>query len=245
MAAACIKGRSVPLLWASTRWYLRRARDGYLRENAAWGELAAGLTETVEGARTVEALRLAQRRIARADADITGSWRAERYTLWLRCVWFPLVETGYVVPVVATVAVGGVYYRYGLASLAQVTAATLYVQQLVDPLDRLVSWVDELQVGGASLARLLGVAAAREDRTGAGSPADQVDCVDPPLLSDAVDSADPLFEPHGIPWKFQIDDETTGVLQVQPLSRRVGCDQQLGGTGTKRRQPLAPESMVR
>lgn len=32
------------------------------------------------------------------------------------------------------------------------------MQQLVDPIDRLLSWLDELQVGGASMARLLGVA---------------------------------------------------------------------------------------
>jgi ABC-type multidrug transport system fused ATPase/permease subunit len=155
---------AVPLLWASTRWYLRRAPAGYLRENAAWADVLEGLTETVEGARTVEALRLAERRRRRTDNDIRGSWRAERYTLWLRTVWFPLVETGYVVPVVATLLVGGFYYNHGLASLAQVTAATLYVQHLIDPLDRLLSWIDELQVGGASLARLLGVAHAREDR---------------------------------------------------------------------------------
>lgn len=160
-ALPCLVG--VPLLWAGTRWYLARARDGYLRENAAWGAVTAGLTETVEGARTVEALRLQRRRVERTDADIAGSWAAERYTLGLRTVWFPMVEVGYVLPVVATLVVGGLLYTRGLASLAQVTAATLYVQQLIDPLDRLLSWIDELQVGGASLARLLGVSKAREE----------------------------------------------------------------------------------
>jgi ABC-type multidrug transport system fused ATPase/permease subunit len=158
-ALPCLVG--VPLLWAGTRWYLRRARDGYLWENAAWGSVTAGLTETVEGARTVEALRLERRRVARTDADIAGAWAAERYTLRLRTVWFPMVEIGYVLPVVATLFVGGLLYSSGLASLMQVTAATLYVQQLIDPLDRLLSWIDELQVGGASLARLLGVSEAR------------------------------------------------------------------------------------
>jgi ABC-type multidrug transport system fused ATPase/permease subunit len=44
----------------------------------------------------------------------------------------------------------------------------LYVQMLIDPLDRLLGWMDELQVGAASLARLLGVAAGRaqDDRPG-------------------------------------------------------------------------------
>jgi ABC-type multidrug transport system fused ATPase/permease subunit len=165
-ALPCLIG--VPLLWGGTKWYLARARDGYLRENAAWGGVTAGLTETVEGARTVEALRLQARRIARGDADVATAWAAERYTLRLRTIWFPLVEFGYVLPVVATLLVGGLLYAHGLASLAQVTAATLYVQQLVDPLDRLLSWVDELQVGGASLARLLGVSEVPADRSASG-----------------------------------------------------------------------------
>ncbi|HEX6470748.1 MAG TPA: ABC transporter ATP-binding protein [Streptosporangiaceae bacterium] len=163
VALPCLVG--VPLVWGSTRWYLKRCRDGYLRENAAWAEVTEGLTETVEGARTVEALGLADRRIARGRADMAGSWAAERYTLGLRTVWIPLVEFGYVLPVVATLLIGGLLYLHGMASLAQVTAATLYVQQLIDPLDRLLTQVDELQVGGASLARLLGVAAVPDDRT--------------------------------------------------------------------------------
>ena len=32
-ALPCLIG--VPLLWFGTRWYLTRARDGYLRESAA------------------------------------------------------------------------------------------------------------------------------------------------------------------------------------------------------------------
>jgi ABC-type multidrug transport system fused ATPase/permease subunit len=171
-ALPCLVG--VPLLWAGTKWYLARARAGYLWENAAWGSVTAGLTETVEGARTVEALRLQDRRVTRTNTDIAGTWAAERYTLGLRTRWFPMVEIGYVLPVVATLLLGGLFYIWGLASLAQVTAATLYVQQLIDPLDRLLSWIDELQVGGASLARLLGVSEARaQDPPAVARPADE------------------------------------------------------------------------
>ncbi|WP_405100623.1 ABC transporter ATP-binding protein [Micromonospora sp. NBC_01412] len=150
---------SVPILWAGTRWYLRRAPDGYLRENAAYSDITDGISETVEGARTTEALRQQTRRGARTAADIRRSYAAERYTLGLRTVFFPIAELGYVVPVVATLVVGGWFYLKGWVSLGQVTAATLYAQQLVDPVNRLLSWLDELQVGGASMARLLGVAA--------------------------------------------------------------------------------------
>ncbi len=162
---------AVPLLWLSTRWYLKRARDGYLRESAAYADMTDGLAETVDGARAVEALGLQERRHRRTDADIARSWAAERYTLGLRTVWFPTVELGYVIPIVATLAIGGAFYIQGWVSLAQVTAATLYVQQLIDPLDRLLMWIDELQVGGASMARLLGVAEVPDDRqAGSGVP---------------------------------------------------------------------------
>ncbi|MET8837794.1 ABC transporter ATP-binding protein [Micromonospora sp. NPDC004540] len=149
---------AVPMLVAGTRWYLRRAPAGYLRENAAYSDITDGISETVEGARTTEALRQQGRRRARTDADIRRSYAAEYYTLKLRTIFFPVAEFGYLLPVVGTLLLGGWFYLEGWVSLGQVTAATLYAQQLVDPVDRLLSWLDEFQVGGASLARLLGVA---------------------------------------------------------------------------------------
>ncbi len=154
----------VPLLYVATRWYLKRAKAGYLRESASYGAINASLAETAEGARTVEALGLESRRVQRIDADIAESYAAERYTLYLRTVWFPAVEIGYLLPTVVTLLVGGWLHTRGDASLGDVTAATLYVQALVDPVDRLISWLDELQMGTASLARLLGVAQVPDDR---------------------------------------------------------------------------------
>ncbi|MDW5324542.1 ABC transporter ATP-binding protein [Plantactinospora sp. KLBMP9567] len=167
---------AVPILALATRWYLRRATPGYLAENAAYSDITDGISETVEGSRTTEALRQQARRRARTDADIGRSYAAERYTLFLRTVFFPLAETGYVLPVVATLVLGGWFYIEGWVTLGQVTAATLYVQQLMDPIDRLLSWLDEVQVGGASLARLLGVARRPDDAPAAepvARPADQ------------------------------------------------------------------------
>lgn len=159
---------AVPVLWAATRWYLRRAKAGYLRESASYAAINASVAETAEGARTVEALGLESRRLAQIDADISESFNAERYTLGLRTVWFPAAEIGYLLPTVATLIFGGWLHTRGQVSLGDVTAATLYVQALVDPVDRMLSWLDELQVGGASLARLLGVADVPNDRTATG-----------------------------------------------------------------------------
>ncbi|WP_157249494.1 ABC transporter ATP-binding protein [Nonomuraea typhae] len=160
---------AVPILWIATRWYLRRARDGYLRENAAYADMTEGLTETVEGARAVEALGLQARRAERTDRDISASYAAERYTLGLRTVWFPSVELGYVLPVVASLLFGGLFYVNGWVELFQVTAGMLYAQQLIDPLDRFLMWIDELQVGGAAMSRLLGVANVPDDRAATGA----------------------------------------------------------------------------
>jgi ABC-type multidrug transport system fused ATPase/permease subunit len=154
----------VPLLWASTRWYLRRAPRGYLREGAAWSRLTAGIAETVDGGRTIEALGLQQRRIRRTNDDIAEQFAAERYTMFLRTVWFPLVESAYVVPMTCAILVGGLLHARGLATLGEVTAVVLYMRQLVDPLDRVLNWLDHLQVGATSLARLLGVAHVPVDR---------------------------------------------------------------------------------
>jgi ABC-type multidrug transport system fused ATPase/permease subunit len=170
VAVPCLLG--VPPLVIGLRWYLKRAKDGYLRESATYSQINATLTETVEGARTVESLGLGQRRIEAMDDDIRTSYWAERYTLYLRTVFFPNMEIAYLIPTVATLLFGGYLYTQGQVSLGAVTAATLYVQMLIDPVDRIVSILDELQLGAASLARLLGVAQVPDDREVSGREPD-------------------------------------------------------------------------
>ena len=117
----------------------------------------------------MEALGLGRERIAAIDDDIRESYAAERYTLYLRTVFFPSMELSYLIPTVATLVLGGYLYTQGQVSLGEVTAATLYVQMLIDPVDRIVSILDELQLGAASLARLLGVAQVPDDREVSGA----------------------------------------------------------------------------
>lgn len=166
VAIPCLLG--VPPLVLATRWYLARAKDGYLREGATYSTINASLTETVDGARTVEALGLGDARIRRIDADIADSYDAERYTLRLRTVFFPTVELSYLLPTVATLLFGGWLYSRGQVSLGDVTAATLYVQMLVGPVDQIISILDHLQQGSAALSRLLGVSEVPDDRTVSG-----------------------------------------------------------------------------
>jgi ABC-type multidrug transport system fused ATPase/permease subunit len=153
-----------PLLFAGSHWYLKRARDGYLGESVAIARLNGIVGETADGARTVAALRLSGPRRRRVDDGVRGIYRAERYTLRLRTIWYPTVEFGYVLPVSATVGWGGWLALQGHATPGQVTTVTLYVLQLLDPLDDLLSWLDELQLGATSTARILGVADVPADR---------------------------------------------------------------------------------
>ncbi len=163
-----------PLIAVGTKVYLRYAPAGYLRERESYAAYNGALAETVEGAHTVEAMSLAQRRIGRIEAEMARAYDAERYTLKLRTWWFPTMELSYALPVAASLAWGGWLVAGGHASLGAVTAVTLYSVQIVDPVDRLVSWLDEVQVGTTALARVLGVQLVPDDRVATGAvPTDE------------------------------------------------------------------------
>ena len=201
VAVPCLLG--VPPLVIGLRWYLARAKDGYLRESASYSAINATLTETVEGARTVEALGLGEERITAVDDDIANSYAAERYTLYLRTVFFPSMELSYLIPTVATLLLGGYLYTQGQVSLGDVTAAVLYVQMMIDPVDRIVAILDELQMGAASLARLLGVAQVPDDRevSGARPVGEKLDAED--VRFSYVDGRDVL---HGVDLSVEVGE---------------------------------------
>lgn len=154
-----------PGLFFATRWYLRRAPQGYAAERAEWGRISTTLGENVENVRTVEALGLAEHRVRLVDDVIGSTVRRERYTLSLRTVWFPSIEMSYLVPVVVALLWGGFLVRHDLQTIGQVTTVVLYLRQLVGPVNELLAWWDELQVGQASFARVVGLSAVAPDRT--------------------------------------------------------------------------------
>ncbi|MEO6512789.1 MAG: ABC transporter ATP-binding protein [Nocardioides sp.] len=154
----------IALAYPQVRKYLRKAPKGYINEGATYSRINSTLTETVEGARTVEALGLADRRVHAGDDDMDVSAQAERYTMTLRNLLFAVIDVAFNLPRVVTLLVGAWGYHEGWVSLGQITAAVLYVEALSGPLDRLVGEVDRLQVGAASTSRLLGIAQVPPDR---------------------------------------------------------------------------------
>ena len=147
------------------RFYLRRSARGYINEGATYSKINSTVTETVEGARTVEALGLGPQRVAATARDIAQSAQAERYTMTLRNLLFVGFDFLCQVPLVGIVLIGSVGYANGWVTLGQITAVALYSQQLVSPIDRLNQALDTFQVAVASTTRLLGIAEVPPDRT--------------------------------------------------------------------------------
>ena len=165
----------VPLLLVVCRWYLKRAAPGYLRESAAYATINGTLTESVEGARTIDALGLGRRRRERIDGDIREAFDAERYTLWLRCWLFPGLDGAFILPIVAILAWGAYLAGSGQASVGAVTTVALYAVQVIGPVDELIFWLDEIQVGTARLSRIFGVSLVAQDREATGAHAEAED----------------------------------------------------------------------
>lgn len=147
----------IPLVFAATRWYLRRSPQAYRIESSSYAIVNSVLVETAESGRTIDALRLGAARTARTDAAISRWVEWERYTLRLRSRWFPVVELNYILPVSAALLMGAYFYQRDMASIATITAGILYAQMLAGPIEAMLWWIDELQSGKASLSRLLGV----------------------------------------------------------------------------------------
>ncbi|MDQ0579369.1 ABC transporter ATP-binding protein [Streptomyces rishiriensis] len=148
---------AVPLLVAGCRWYFKRAPAGYRSEAAGYASVAAALAETVDAGRTVEAHRLGRRRIALSEQRIR-QWTAwERYTLWLRSVLFPVINLVHITVLGSVLMLGGAFVLKGWIGVGQLTTGALLAQMLVDPVNLILRWYDELQVAQVSLARLVGV----------------------------------------------------------------------------------------
>lgn len=148
---------AAPVLVIGCRWYFKRAPSGYRSEAAGYAAVAAALAESVDAGRTIEAHRLGARRVEQSELRIK-EWTAwERYTLWLRSVLFPVINVTHVTVLASVLMIGGVFVLKGWIDVGQLTTGALIAQMLVDPVNLILRWYDELQVAQVSLARLVGV----------------------------------------------------------------------------------------
>ncbi|MGG7465595.1 ABC transporter ATP-binding protein [Plantibacter sp. YIM 135347] len=148
----------LPVLVISTRWFVKRSQPAYERELEAHADYDASVLETIEGLRTIHTHRLGGPAVARIHSTSLGVNRSERHTLRLQTIWFPLVQMAYYLPFAAVVVWGGILVVNGEASMGTVIAIALNVQLIVDPLDDLLYWTDQLQLASAAFKRILGIA---------------------------------------------------------------------------------------
>ncbi|RDI33052.1 ABC transporter ATP-binding protein [Lentzea flaviverrucosa] len=146
------------VVWV-VRWYLARARDAYLAESEANGDVAEMSAAVGEGSRTIETYGLRARMVAAADETIARSYRARLRTLALRNVLFPVTTFVNMLPAALVLLVGGFFYAADGVRIEVVVTAVLWVWRLVEPMDRILFWVEFLQRGGASFARIEGIGA--------------------------------------------------------------------------------------
>ncbi|WCD89136.1 Multidrug resistance-like ATP-binding protein MdlB [Streptomyces xanthophaeus] len=147
----------VPFAVLSTLWYRPRATAAYERLLAQEADVLAVTHETTRGAGTVESLGLGARQIHRHGATVDAVVRTRQRTTWLQTIWFPSLDLATMVPMALTLLIGGLAYQRGAVGLGALTAVVLYVQALGEPLNDLLTWTDELQIGNAALRRILGV----------------------------------------------------------------------------------------
>ncbi|USX51269.1 ABC transporter ATP-binding protein [Lentzea sp. HUAS12] len=152
------------------RWYLVRARDAYLVESQAASDVAEISAAVGEGSRTIETYGLRDRLVAVAEGAIARSFRARMRTLRLRNVLFPVVSFVSAVPTALVLLIGGLFYTADGARIEVVVTGSLYVWRLIEPLERVMLWVEFLQRGAASFARVEGIGVQVEPAPAVGEP---------------------------------------------------------------------------
>jgi ABC-type multidrug transport system fused ATPase/permease subunit len=152
---------AVPPLVLSNVWYQRRVPPAMAWMLDRWGDVQSNMHETVEGARTAEALGLTERRVTSGRSALREALLGEQRLRRLQLYWLPWLDISNVLPIAVILVLSGFAYTQGLAGLGTIATVLLYVQAMTGPLNELQFWLEDLQVSVAALRRVLGVKPVR------------------------------------------------------------------------------------
>jgi len=188
---------ALPVHLRTVRWYAGRARSLYARQRVALGAQQQQLLDTIGGAATVRAFRLAESHLDRVAVRSRHAVDLTLRGIRLMTRFYGRLNVAEFVGLSAVLVTGFLLVRADAVSVGTAAAAALYFHNLFNPLNAALSLVDDAQSAAASLARLVGVsrlsAADRTDdgaRLGASVLADGGDVAIPPSSRSADDAAD-------------------------------------------------------
>ncbi|MEM9889305.1 MAG: ABC transporter ATP-binding protein [Actinomycetota bacterium] len=164
-------------------WYLSVAPGRYDTERMAEADWSAALHEVYQGRRSLWAFGaegVGRRRIVdRGEATV----RAHLSTTAARNRLRPSLRLAQAAALCGVIAVGARFLDQGSLSVGTLSAAVLYLVNLLDPISSLLEQLDETQRARSALARIVGLtdlsAALRTTTTAAPNPASDADLAQP------------------------------------------------------------------
>ncbi|MEV4139135.1 ABC transporter ATP-binding protein [Dactylosporangium sp. NPDC049742] len=155
---------TAPLYVLALRWYLPRSGPGYAVERAAVGERSQLLLESVQGLRTVHAYRLETPHLRGIDAASARARDVSVNVFGLFTRFVGRINRAEFVGLTVIVVTGFLLVRDGSVTVGGTAAAAVLFHRLFNPVSMLLYTFDELQAGGAGLARLVGVVTIPDER---------------------------------------------------------------------------------
>lgn len=165
---------AVPIQAWTLRWYLGNATPVFTAEREAEGARAQQLLDSIGGAATVRAFRLAPEHLAKVADRSLATVELVMLSMRYRTRFYGQLNVAEFVALAAILVAGFFMVRDDIVTVGATTAAALLFIRLFDPINVFLGLMDEVQQAGAGLARLVGVAdlPARVEPARTGVPAD-------------------------------------------------------------------------
>lgn len=142
---------TIPLLFAATNWFRKRAREGFDAVRTRNAKLNAFLQEYISGAQTVQLFN-AEKRAQNRFADINDDYRnANIETIYYYSIFYPLVDFIGTIGVALVIWFGGYQLLTGMSAsgsaltIGIIIAFIQYSQQLFQPIRDLSDKFNVLQ----------------------------------------------------------------------------------------------------
>jgi len=148
----------VPLQLHTARWYVRRAIPLYASQRVAVGAQQQQLLDTIGGAQTVRAYRIADEHVDRVTKRSQSAVTLVIRGIHLATRFYGRLNLAEFIGLSAVLVTGFLLVGGGSATIGTATAAALYFHGLFGPINVALALVDDAQAAAASLARLVGVA---------------------------------------------------------------------------------------